>query len=109
MGENSGVPFKLGKVDEESYELFIKELLKVLDEGPPGMQGRFAKAIKYLNKKKSIARSSTDASRKINPKMMYEKLCEIIDKELELNDPYGEKFEMLLTISKLRELISHNK
>jgi hypothetical protein len=73
------------------------------------MQARFARAIKYLKRKKNIAKSSVDRTGKFDPQKMHDELVKVINDDIELIDTYGDKFEVLMMISKLRELISQNK
>ena len=104
---NNSINFK--NVDEDGYNSFIDELLGIIEESPPGMQARFARAIKYLKRKKKIAKSSVDRTGKFDPKKMHDELVKVINDDIELIDTYGDKFEVLMMISKLREIISQNK
>ncbi len=47
---------KFFSTDPDDYDGFIKELQRIIEESPPGMQAKYARLINMLSKKRNLLR-----------------------------------------------------
>lgn len=99
--------------EKDDYEYFIKELQKIIDESPSGMQASFARAIAQLKQsahqniivKKFIAESK---EKKLSREQIRRKIMELLSEDLDDDtpEPASKKFRKMLQVARLREELS---
>jgi hypothetical protein len=96
-------------LEEEDFDFFIKDLQRIIDESPPGMQARFARTINYLKEKKKTLKSLGKLLQTEDKKEIYHKVLKLVDGELETNVYSEDKFQNVLSLVKLREELAAKK
>jgi hypothetical protein len=54
---------KFFSTDPDDYEGFIKELQRIIEESPPGMQAKYARLINMLSKKRNLLKRGHERSK----------------------------------------------
>ena len=103
---NNGTPKSM---TEKDIGEFIKEVQNILQDSPPGWQAKFARTISNMQSQKQLVQSSKNTSLFPDNKEMFKRMMRKIEEELESTRFDHQKYDDLLTLAKLRELISNQK
>jgi hypothetical protein len=98
--------------DQEDYDHFIKEMQRILEESPPGMQAQFARTISQLKERKTLMKETASLNGSTQPanKQQFDELMKVVEKhEFEKGVSLSMKFKNLLKLALLREELSEAK
>ena len=101
--------FEGQQFDAEDLEDFINEFQRILNESPPGWQAKFARAINNLKIQRDLVKSTKKYDSTTDNQELFKKIMKKIEDELEYTQLDHQKYHNLLTLAKLRELISAQK
>jgi hypothetical protein len=101
--------FENQQFGENDLEDFINEFQRILQESPPGWQAKFARAIYNLKAQKNLVKSNSKDAKTPDNRELFSRIMKKIENELESTQFDRQKYHDLLTLAKLRELISNQK
>lgn len=95
--------------DVEDFDFNIKELQRIIEESPPGMQARFARIIGALREKRLMLSTIKIKEITHSKEDLYCMILKKVENEIEMASDPAEKFGLLLELTKIRESLTIKK
>jgi hypothetical protein len=109
MHFNMKSPESTNQLNEKDINDFISQLQCVLQDSPPGWQAKFARTISNMQLQKQLVQSNKNNTIIPNNEELFKRMMKKIEEELESTRFDQQKYDDLLALAKLRELLSKQK
>lgn len=102
---------KFFSTDPDDYDGFIKELQRIIEESPPGMQAKYARLINMLSKKRNLLREvmkEVSHTKDLDDKEIYKLIIDKLQKSIREGHDNEDGFKNLLDLARLREYLAED-